>query len=457
METNSFAEMIAADPYQKQAPAFRRIENAFLVFLVLSQVYYWFRYALQVNSNSTSPTYDNTPLAFQVGKYLMALAYCAILVVMIVPMYQRFKIPKTFLLSFGIIGGFFGLLILKYFMADGPGNQSTAIGLIKVAYVAPVVAISIPFLINPRFLKRFKFWAVDMAMVYHVLYSGLQMALYFTTGRLPGLAYEGGSVRFGGGWDDPNGFGMFLTLPFLYLLTSHPRGALQKVLAVVYGMVIVALLGATISYSAIISFMVGFCLCVALTNLRMLLIFVVTVGTLASAVILSPTIQDALRFNYEQKQDSMQSHVDQLVSVANFFDEDLSTVLFGNGGDVVLAENFYQTMLINFGLIFLVVMFSSIAATIICALVKYYRAKRLKDKESERLFLVGFCFLFAFSLGAAFIPFFIVYPVNLYFWIFSLLVWIYPITDHRAKKTRVSSAAAAWSRSKIFPEERQSP
>lgn len=45
--------------------------------LILFLYYYIYRYVLQYNSDDTSPTYSNTPVLFQLAKYLILILLLA--------------------------------------------------------------------------------------------------------------------------------------------------------------------------------------------------------------------------------------------------------------------------------------------------------------------------------------------------------------------------------------------
>lgn len=46
--------------------------------LILFLYYYIYRYVLQYNSDDTSPTYSNTPVLFQLAKYLILVLLMAV-------------------------------------------------------------------------------------------------------------------------------------------------------------------------------------------------------------------------------------------------------------------------------------------------------------------------------------------------------------------------------------------
>jgi hypothetical protein len=54
---------------------------AFWLGLVLCTVYQSYRYPLQINTVGFSPTYSETPLIWQAGKYVLALPLIAVSVV----------------------------------------------------------------------------------------------------------------------------------------------------------------------------------------------------------------------------------------------------------------------------------------------------------------------------------------------------------------------------------------
>lgn len=56
---------------QKSASKNRRLSNWVAAALILYLFYYSYRYIFKYNAETTSPTYSDTPLAFQLGKYIL--------------------------------------------------------------------------------------------------------------------------------------------------------------------------------------------------------------------------------------------------------------------------------------------------------------------------------------------------------------------------------------------------
>ena len=178
-----------------------------LLFLFL--FYYSYRYALKMNSSGTSPTYSDTPLYVQLGKYL--IFFFLILFIILNNFYKRikFKFDKfTFVLIFTFLYSIYSFLITK-------NTNVLFYGLI----ILPIIIIKI-FDLKINFLKIDSL--VNIFIWFTIFYEFIQIFLYFKSGRLPALAYATGKitdVRFGGPWDDPNGFAIMLCfmIPYSFL------------------------------------------------------------------------------------------------------------------------------------------------------------------------------------------------------------------------------------------------
>ena len=192
-------------------------EYVYYALLSLYLFYYSYRYIFKYNSSQTSPTYSDTPLAFQLLKY--AILGC-LLLVLVLQFRVTTRIPyrnrKIFLIT--------ALLIVQFIVLGGLSKNLDAIStaLILVPILFYVRCGDLPSLSKVEKILMVFWW-------FSFTYELLQIALYVVFKRLPALAYPTGKitdVRFGGAWDDPNGYALFTLFYLFYFLVKY-RGIKQ--------------------------------------------------------------------------------------------------------------------------------------------------------------------------------------------------------------------------------------
>lgn len=418
----------------------RSLESIFLAFLSVSQVYYGYRWLLKYDSTSTSPTYADTPMAFQVVKYVLAVVFFgASLAVIVASGGRSRRVDNSVLFFLMLVCGF-----VAYSFALGltflSGNDAS-IGDILVFrgfFFFPMIAL-LPFhYAGEASLKRYLGIVLSFGCVYHVLYSAIQIVAYLGFGRLPALAYEGGLVRFGGGWDDPNSFGGFLSLPLLFILSdAFFRSSTRFLLAVV----LLTLLGLTVSLAGIGGFI---CAALFYAILRARILTIISVSMVVVGVISNSTVWDLLVLLYERKQKSLESHLTTM-SVLDFLsDANLVEILFGQHGlRVITNESFYVALAENYGFVGLVWFACILILTLGNAVLKAGAFESHGDHRRAELMRVLVSFIVGMSVASTGIAFYYDFPLNLYLWLAIFLIWLVPgVNRQRAVAPAVPAAPA---------------
>jgi hypothetical protein len=408
----------------KSATRFQPMEKIFLVFLVISQVYYGYRYIMQYSSEGTSQTYSNTPFAYQAAKYVITAALFIASFAMLAARYRaRVSISNSAYLFLIALAGFFTYSMVVDLTTIG--NETTAFGntaFLKGFFFFPLLAL-LPYHYRGReSLMAYFSIVVVYGLVYHVVYSLFQFFCYFAFGRVPALGYMGGLVRFGGGWDDPNGFGTYLTLPLLVLIS----GKFVKGLARYTGMfVLLVLMALTSSVTGVFGLLCAVVFYAALRR-RFLIVFLVAAPVI-TALSVSSELQDLIAFVYESKSRSIEEHVSQL-SLTDFIGTSgLSEWLVGQhiaGG--AMNESFYLNLLQNYGLVGVLWAGALLFATMIVVVRKAEAAKRQGDLYGAEIFMILASFVVGFCASSVVTPAFYDFPINLYFWLSVFIIWLTP-------------------------------
>jgi hypothetical protein len=407
---------------------FKSLEFIFLIFLIISQVWYSYRYVMQYGDEGTSPTYQATPPVYQATKYFIAASLFALsLALLIARKGARVSVTNATNLFLTLLGGFCAYsFVINLTMI---GDDSSVVGdpsFVKAFFFFPLLALLPFFYQGQKSIGKYFAVVVVFGMTYHVLYSLVQIACYFAFRRVPSLAYPGGLTRFGGGWDDPNGFGAFLILPLLVVLS---RRFVNRIARYIGLMTILTLLALTISGTAFVGTTCAV-LCYSAFKRRFLIIFAV-VAPITIAITASPDLRDLIAFAYEAKLTSIQSHIDEL-SMADFF-QNASVLELLLGQHVVGAKNesFYLAFLQTYGFAGLtwlcIILFASIANVI----HKAETAKRYGDLYGAEIFMILASFVVGFCAAAAITPTFFIFPVNVYFWLAIMIIWLTPVSESR--------------------------
>lgn len=201
--------------------------------LAICLCYQGYRYPLQINSSQTSPTYSDTPLWLQAGKWGVIALVTAALMVAIMPRLRRTiqtaGLARLIALTIEVV--MLALAVLP--IAHGAADVEPKITLILVG-VALIITLTPTF--DDLTIRIITSVFIGFAVVC-VVAQAAQLALFLAFGRLPALAWANSpSVRFGSLLDDPNGFAILLSalVPVAWIaLRQFPN--LRVVLTVALG------------------------------------------------------------------------------------------------------------------------------------------------------------------------------------------------------------------------------
>ena len=178
-----------------------------VLFTALFLFYYSYRYLFKYNSETTSPTYQNTPTLFKLLKYVLLAIVILMLLMSVV--FKKVKIKLDAIMCVLIL-----LNLNMFFVVCICHSINSIIFLIFLM----IVTIFYIFGTNISLVEIKK--VLDIYLYFAIVYELIQLVLYYSVGRLPALAYPTGNltdVRFGGPIDDPNGFGILLSFFISYV------------------------------------------------------------------------------------------------------------------------------------------------------------------------------------------------------------------------------------------------
>jgi hypothetical protein len=191
---------------------------------VVAVLYDAYRYPLRINDTATSPTYRNTPLSYQAGKYAILGALAVALLVVVVRNRRDLGRLRGIDLLLLVLGSY---AFLRGSIASAQTHSQTSLRTILPFVCGVPFALAGASWVHARAGRSASF--VRAAVLFggavvalHAVVNVLEMALWAATGRLPALGYSHGLVRFGGIWDDPNGTAVFSAL----FITAALGGAL---------------------------------------------------------------------------------------------------------------------------------------------------------------------------------------------------------------------------------------
>jgi hypothetical protein len=374
----------------------------FWLGLALCTVYQSYRYPLQINTVGFSPSYSETPLLWQAGKFVLAVPLIAISAIQWLGNSVRVShwpvlLGTTFLCSyalFKILGGLDSQYLDVCFWM--------LFALILVLAVDPVSIGAID-----RYLS--------LLLAYAFASTLIQVFLFIAFGRLPAMAYPGTFfIRFGGFLDDPNGFAAIL---FLLMGWSHKRYEGRTRFLTLSALVVLLLL--TQSWTAI-GFALAMLLLYTLTYISKRPVFAIfSIGIFLLLVILLVhwirqlpvgLFSDLL----ETKEGSIEGHMFPWTQWSSKWGEWL---LLGDW-KYNPYESWWPAALVNFGFVW-VTAYLCLIATL---LIKLRRAYSQAAFESKPVYAGLLIFGYFFAFGSFGLPFPIKFPVNAIFFVFFFLV-----------------------------------
>lgn len=393
--------------------------------LILILFYYSYRYIFQYNSDTTSPTYSPTPIFFQTFKYILLLLLSGFLLLSVLN--KKIYIRKSKSLILFTILNLINCLTLR---------NSMLFTLFLVLIPANIIyyfGIDINITTITNIINNF--------VLFSIIYEFIQIILYITIGRLPALAYSTGvitDVRFGGPWDDPNGFGIFLSflIPFTFL---HNKG-LKKYL---YSFILFVMLILTWSLTSWISFGIILTFSFIILIFRNILnnyfckkknisykIFEIVSGFFILFILtnffFNTNIIDVFLFN---KTDSINQHLTSF----DFTNLDVLTLL-GFSTKFGFVESGYVFILYNSGGLFGLLLF------IIMNIFVFYRniklIKNASIKFEKRFYISILFFQMSFVVGMTNLP--LIYNFSLSGIYFFFIGFIFEKYEYLCKKSTLN-------------------
>jgi hypothetical protein len=373
------------------------LRNCARAILLVCLYYPIYRYPLQIGDEIVSAGYRDTPLLLQIGKYALIGALTALLLCCV--LLRKVRLPNLPVLACILYVGLIPLLFLPV-TANPPTIES------GVFWLSGAVLLLHP--IDAGFAVR----ALRLFAWFALAFVAMQITLFLTMGRLPAVSIDDSiAVRFGGPWDDPNGFAVTLALliPLGYMTQ---RGFARFAFT---GCALLALL-ATQSLTGLSAFigamMLGSFALMMLDVMRARLTTILVLmplgafGLLAAFAVLQHALNSGLIDAYlALKSGSIEGHLSGI-------DVLRSASLINFAGVEPLnrwGEMGYVNWLVNFGAPYSLVHLGLLALTAVSA------ALRARNSQGDERALAAstLIFLLAYMLALGNLPLDCVFPVNM--------------------------------------------
>lgn len=385
-----------------------------LTLLCLALYYLGYRYPLQVNNALTSPTYSNTPLVLQLGKYVIFFAVLAVALIVRTAQ-NNIALDRPALVKIILYGYPAAQTLVAFLFTGNPWLLQTGIFFLAVS----LLISSRDSVWDIRRISTFLEWFVYFALAVELL----QIVLFLGVGRLPALAYLNSySVRFGSVWDDPNGFAFAICLLGPFVLSRGQRPITFRVLVITALLVVLLLTQSLTGIGAFfLSSIIGLAglSCFRLTRMRMLAVIgaLTTVFALLTILLYSQLAQEVISL----KAQSIAEHIGSLDIIG---DSDLLNFL-GLSPSGRQGESGLINILVNFGVFFL---FVYLAIGIRTAWRLAVKINRHGNEAGGELYYGAFFFVIAFYLGLLNLPVDTIFPLNL----LMVIAIIISECDHQA-------------------------
>lgn len=368
--------------------------NLIILLLGVSLYYYSYRYIFQYNSSDTSPTYSNTPMSFQIGKYIICGAI--IILYLLILNNKKKKIFNQHSLSMFVKLFLYTFFLLLY-------------GIININIIS-IQRAMIYFI--PLILGFWGFVTIDVYKIekfiyyfciYSIIYESIQVILFILYGRLPALAYaESFSVRFGGPWDDPNGFSIFISflLPFTYYYCTNKNAKIfwiiTNTLMILLAQSVTAIIANTMALSIYY---------IANSNnkttrqkkaikLFCLILFIIPIAFILSNISLIHTF-------LEMKQGSVDGHMNSFESLSQ-----ISIIQFLFGFSHITGESDITNHIGQWGIFFLLLFYTIYLQNI-------YKLYHLMKQQVTALWKSCFIFQLTFLFASINLPVSTIFPISL--------------------------------------------
>jgi hypothetical protein len=377
-----------------------------------------------MNSTGTSPTYSDTPLAFQMGKFILVLPICAIAAMYI--WNRRLSFARWALAA--LI-----LCMSAYPIAKLIGAGEANAAYLNVAFwpIAALILVLAVRGISTAALDRYFSFVFFFAVASEVV----QILLFLTIGRLPALAYAGTfSIRFGSFLDDPNGSP---ALWYLLMGWAYYRYAGLR-LIVAEGALLVCLL-LTQSLTAL-----GFLGLLALflvgkyflhkPNPVWIICFCLLIGTLIVFVWAPLTTVGSMLV--EDRIGSIDQHLSQ-VSGTN---TNLGLNWLSGVSPYTPYESWWVGSMINFGIAWYLLSVA-IVGTLDIAVFRAFR--RARSRQQKSVFCGILLLAVYFTFGNANLPLFMIFPINFLFFFFTSLIFFERIWDDNGPQPELPARRAS--------------
>ena len=369
--------------------------------LLFGTVYQSYRYPLQYNFSGTSPTYTDTPVSFQLTKFLVIALLC-LLSISYVP---RRALPHRNWIFICLISAMTAYPLIK---AIGATNSDLLLYLETAFWplAALLLVLATPAITFAALDRYFRF-----VFVYALVSNAIEIALFLTIGRLPALAYAHTFfVRFGGFLDDPNGFAalLFMLMGWAYF---HFSGA-KRFVAQSSLILCIVLTQSLTAVGCLVLFGLWFLL---FRRPRPLLILGLA-ATLASLVYaLWSSLAEVFTIFSEAKNGSVSDHIAPVSSATS---GGVLGWIFG-GTSYTHYESWWVGSIVNYGVPWTLLCLAIVVSLTRSNLVALRRARSRDEKAVLAAVLSLSCY---FLVGDLNLPFFLVFPVNLIFFLLAFSV-----------------------------------